>query len=145
MALAPLPPEIREKMLNSPAAKPPPGVEPNFDNPSSMAFSAEATLHGLYALSTIIFFIKIYGPLRIERRMCPEDYVLTLAWVSRLWLLDHLWPVTYISKVIYTGAFQPVGVLLARAPMGVHQWDITWRQFGRYLFVRSVLSIIRSI
>lgn len=82
MALAPLPPEIREKMLNSPAAKPPPGVEPNFDNPSSMAFSAEAALHGLYALSTIIFFIKIYGPLRIERRMCPEDYVLTLAWVS---------------------------------------------------------------
>lgn len=29
--------------------------------------------------------------------------------------------------------------------MGVHQWDITWRQFGRYLFVRSVLADPRNI
>lgn len=52
---------------------------------------------------------------------------------------------TYTLKVIYTGAFQPVGVMLARAPMGVHQWDITWRQFGRYLFVCSVLFSVRGV
>lgn len=48
-----------------------------------------------------------------------------------------------LFKVLYTGAFQPVGVLLARAPMGVHQWDITFRQFGRYLFVCSIFVNVR--
>lgn len=52
---------------------------------------------------------------------------------------------TYTLKVIYTGAFQPVGVMLARAPMGVHQWDITWRQFGRYLFVCLVVFSVRGV
>lgn len=84
MALPPLSPEAREKMLNLPAAHPPPGVEPNFDNPASMGTSAEAALHCLYALSTIIFFIKMYGTVRIERKMCIEDYVLAMAWVSRM-------------------------------------------------------------
>jgi hypothetical protein len=30
----------------------------------------------------------------------------------------------------------PFGVLLARAPMGVHQWNITLKQFARQLYVR---------
>lgn len=127
MAVAPLSPEGREKMLNSPAAHPPPGVEPNFDNPWSMATSAEAALHCLYALSTVIFFIKMYGTVRIERKMRIEDYVLATAWV------------------LYTGAFQPVGSLLARAPMGVHQWDITLRRFARYLFLQYTLLVVWGI
>lgn len=45
------------------------------------------------------------------------------------------------SQVVYAGAFIPVGTLLVRAPMGVHQWDITLRGFGRYLFVSLVLEI----
>ena len=39
------------------------------------------------------------------------------------------------SKVVFTGAYMPVGALLVHAPMGVHQWNITLRGLGRYLFV----------
>jgi hypothetical protein len=70
-------------MYNLPASPPPPNVEPNFVNPSSMAFSAEAALHSLYAMATIIFFVKIYTQLRIDRKMDPENYALSLAWVSQ--------------------------------------------------------------
>lgn len=84
MGTAPLSPAAREKMYSLPAQSPPPNVEPNFLNPSSMAFSAEAALHGLYAMATIIFFIKIYTQLRIDRRLDPENYALSLAWVSRI-------------------------------------------------------------
>ncbi|KAK7937185.1 uncharacterized protein PG986_014053 [Apiospora aurea] len=127
MAHVPLSPAAREKMLNLPASPPPPGVQPNFVNPDSVAFSAQCALHGLHALSTIVFFIKMYAQIWIDRQMGLENYVLALAWV------------------LYTGAFEPVGVLLARAPMGVHQWDITFRQFGRYLFLQYTLLVIWGI
>ncbi|KAI1804891.1 hypothetical protein F4811DRAFT_518068 [Daldinia bambusicola] len=108
----------REEMYDLPAEEPPPGVEANFENPSSMLKSAEGALHGMYALSTIIFFIKMYTQLRISRKMEREDYVLALTWL------------------LFTGAYEPVGTLLARAPMGVHQWDITLGQLSRYLFLQ---------
>ncbi|KAK7908916.1 hypothetical protein PG985_014794 [Apiospora marii] len=127
MATSPLSPEAREKMLNLPASSPPPNVKPNFVNPSSVAFSAECALHGLYALSTIMFFIKAYAQVWIDRKKDLESCVVAVAWI------------------VYTGAFQPVGVLLARAPMGVHQRDITFRQFGRYLFLQYTLLVIWGI
>ena len=79
-----LSPEAREKMLSLPAEQPPPNVEPNFVNPSSMESSAERALHVLYALSTVMFLVKIYGQLRIVRKLGLEDYVLILAWVSQI-------------------------------------------------------------
>lgn len=80
----PLSPEAREKMLGLPAEQPPPNVEPNFGNPWSMEFSADRALHVLYALSTVMFLIKMYGQLRIVRKFGVEDYVLVLAWVSQV-------------------------------------------------------------
>lgn len=72
-----------EQLLQLPAAEPPAGVTANFVDPWSMAYSAECALHTLYAVSTLMFFIKMYAQIRIERKMGPEDYVLAVAWVSR--------------------------------------------------------------
>ncbi|KAH9900374.1 hypothetical protein F4778DRAFT_738671 [Xylariomycetidae sp. FL2044] len=120
----PLSPEAREKMLNHPAEPPPVNVEAKFENPWSMAYSAEVTLHTLYALSTVVFLVKMYAQIRIERKLGPEDYTLVVSWL------------------LYTGAFEPTGTWLARAPMGVHQWDITFRQFSRYLYLQYCSLII---
>ncbi|KAK6958411.1 hypothetical protein Daesc_001211 [Daldinia eschscholtzii] len=114
----------QEDILDLPAEAPPPGVVPNFENPSRILSNAEAALHGLYALSTVMFFIKMYTQLRISRKVEREDYVLILTWL------------------LYTGAFEPVGTLLVRTPYGAHQWEITLRVFSRYLFIQYCEMVI---
>ncbi|KAF2449083.1 hypothetical protein P171DRAFT_516866 [Karstenula rhodostoma CBS 690.94] len=116
-----------EQILNSPAEKVPDGVVRDLVHPWSMQHSAEASLIGLYVLVTIVVLVRIYVQLRLGRRLVAEDYATFLTWI------------------VYTGAFMPVGFLLARAPMGVHQWNITLRQFARYLFLPYVEFIIWGI
>ncbi|OTB15834.1 hypothetical protein K445DRAFT_300598 [Daldinia sp. EC12] len=72
----------RDDILDLPAEAPPPGVVPNFENPSRILSNAEAALHGLYALSTVMFFVKMYTQLRISRKLEREDYVLVLTWLQ---------------------------------------------------------------
>ncbi|GAW24965.1 hypothetical protein ANO14919_145620 [Xylariales sp. No.14919] len=122
-----LTPEARKALQALPAEAPPPNVMPNFEHPWSMRESAEGALHSLLAISTILFILKMYAQVRITRKLSPEDYVLALAWL------------------VYVGAFEPTGTLLARAPMGVHQWDITLGQFATHLFFQYCTLIIWGI
>ncbi|CAO2654473.1 Nn.00g112060.m01.CDS01 [Neocucurbitaria sp. VM-36] len=117
----------REQMLKSPAEHAPPGVVADFVHPWSMKSSAEAALIALYILTTIIVWTRFYAQRRVAGKLVREDYVVALTWI------------------IYTAAFMPVGVLLARAPMGVHQWNITLGQFARYLYLQYVEFIIWGI
>ncbi|KAH8730008.1 hypothetical protein GQ44DRAFT_673671 [Phaeosphaeriaceae sp. PMI808] len=117
----------RDQILDSPAEKPPAGIKPNFVDPWSMEHGAVAALISLYVITTLIVFVRVYVQRRVARKFIAEDYVILVAWL------------------IYTGAFIPVGVLLARAPMGVHQWNITLRKFSKYLFYQYVEFIIWGI
>jgi hypothetical protein len=128
--------EKLEEMLNGPAQRPPPNVKPNFVNPWSMKYGGAVALYTILAVCTLVFVIHIYTQLRIGRKFIWEDRLLVLTWVSPLLRSrkrDAF--VLSLAQVVLVGAYTPVGALLVNAPMGVHQWNITLRGFGRYLFV----------
>ncbi|KAI1813012.1 hypothetical protein GGS20DRAFT_555431 [Poronia punctata] len=120
-------PESRERLLDMPAAAPPPGVVPDFDHPWSLEWHAEVTLHCLYSLATVLFFTKVFVQLRIVRKLTVEDYVLAVAWL------------------VYTGAFQPTGTMFARAKLGIHQWEIKVGDLARHLFLQYCALIIWGV
>jgi hypothetical protein len=102
---------------HTPAGKPPPGVEPNFDNPESHSYQLVIVVAVMIALMTIFTGSRVYVRLRITKSFGAEDYICILAYVftlaldiESLMMLDH-----------------PGG-----GPAGTHIWDVTLRKWIYY-------------
>lgn len=74
--------ESRLEYLNSPALAAPSGVTPNFDGPDSAFHFTFPLLLVSFAISNVMFGMKMYVQLRVVRKMRMEDYMLIIGWVS---------------------------------------------------------------
>jgi hypothetical protein len=71
-----------EQILNGPAQKAPLGEQYDFIHPWSMKDAAVVVLWTLYALSTLVFAVRMFAQIGLARRFYKEDYVLLLTWVG---------------------------------------------------------------
>ena len=74
--------EKLQAILNGPAQRPPPGVQPNFANPGGMTYAGYVALGTIVSVCTLVFAIHIFTQICIIRRFAWEDGFLVLAWVS---------------------------------------------------------------
>lgn len=63
--------QLHEAMLNMPALKPPPGVQPNFTNPSNLR--NDPLTISLLLISTIVVWIRLYTKIHVTKKMLLED------------------------------------------------------------------------
>lgn len=108
----------REEYLNSPAARPPPGITPNFKNPENDRGYAFPLFLVVVVLANGIFLARLWVQLRIVKKMLLEDWILTVAWL------------------VYAGAFCAIAGMICNLPVGMHQWDMNMEKFMRHMFVR---------
>ncbi|ORX95043.1 hypothetical protein BCR34DRAFT_669540 [Clohesyomyces aquaticus] len=102
--------EQRQKILEAPALKAPPGVAPNYLNPPNIRHEFIGIYWCLLALSTSMVLIRLYTKLRIVHRVVLEDYLILLSWG------------------IFAIAYSIIGVNCANLPYGVHQYDMKVKQ-----------------
>ena len=62
---------VKDAILDGPALAPPPGVKPNFVNPSNLAHPELAVLQ--LAIATFVVVMRIYTKLGVLRKMQAED------------------------------------------------------------------------
>jgi hypothetical protein len=67
-----LSPELREQILNQPAEATPPGVNPTFE-PQVLFPAGEPLVQTLFAVSTVLFAVRMYAQACIHRKMILED------------------------------------------------------------------------
>ncbi|KAK8016030.1 hypothetical protein PG991_008918 [Apiospora marii] len=112
-----LPPAEREKLLQGPALAPPPGVEPNFDNPPNGNAVVISVCGTCLVVGSFFVFVRVSGMGR--------------SW-KKIFISDYLMLVSYVLFVAY------VAVLLREVHVGflVHQWDFRLRDLPEifYLF-----------
>lgn len=68
-----LTPAQLQKLLNGPAGTPPPHVQPNFDNPTSLHAYVIFTLVFIFTISTVAVAVRVYTKLRVIRSLVIED------------------------------------------------------------------------
>ena len=68
-----LDPEVKEAILNMPAARPPQGVAPNFVNPSDLVALTYGLASIFTALVTVSVAIRIFTKWKIVRSVVIED------------------------------------------------------------------------
>ena len=76
-----LTPAQRAGIYLKPAQAPPPGIKPTYI-PQQLYPGSQALVHTLFAISTVVFLVRMYAQLRIYKKMSLEDYILALSWVS---------------------------------------------------------------
>ena len=70
---APLTPQQLQQLLNGPAEKPPPGVLPNFNDPSNLDTAFIITLTFCITFATLAFLLRIYTKIFLIRSVAYED------------------------------------------------------------------------
>ncbi|KAK8109124.1 hypothetical protein PG984_014925 [Apiospora sp. TS-2023a] len=151
-----LPPAEREKLLDGPALEPPPGVEPNFDNPrtgtrwrsrcaghaSSSARSSSSPGHrgwGLFTLATNFFTTTI---LLLKTAILLEWLRLFVPGPGRNRRSPFYWISVFLLAV--NGAFNAAAIVVVNVACVPHEknWNplVPGRCFdGRVLFVASAV------
>lgn len=112
----------RDEILDLPAALPPPGVIPNFENPPNMRSFGLPLFVLLAVVTNSVFLAKLWVQIRIAKKMLLEDWMLNVAWL------------------IYVTIFTAFGCMIIDLPMGMHQWDMNLRKLERHLFVSLLPS-----
>ena len=69
----PLDPKLREQILNSPAAKPPPGVTPNFVDPHNLEYLTYGLTAFFILLVTSSVGIRLFTKWKIVKNLVIED------------------------------------------------------------------------
>ncbi|KAI9883234.1 MAG: kinase-regulated stress-responsive transcription factor skn7 [Watsoniomyces obsoletus] len=110
-----------------PSMPPPPGVEPNFDNPPSLHHQIIAVATVLPLLAAIFVAVRIY----------------TRAFISRcLWWDDYTAVVGLALAITASG----VVVALTKTGLGVHRWNVRLSEFSpgflRLLFNTAWLFVL---
>ncbi|TRX98986.1 hypothetical protein FHL15_000328 [Xylaria flabelliformis] len=111
-----LTPEQIEQLRNSPAAAPPVGIIPNYDNPPNNNRLALAVIILGISVTTIAGLIRFYAKVFCTRRIRLEDY---LGLVSFPFFLAGTWALTNVPKK--PGYF-------------VHMWDVRMVDLEGFLF-----------
>lgn len=68
----------------TPAAEPPPGVIPTFDQPYTLLPYAEVTIALCAAITTFLIAARLYVKICIVKKFLWEDFTCILGWVSRI-------------------------------------------------------------
>ncbi|KAF2014710.1 hypothetical protein BU24DRAFT_463472 [Aaosphaeria arxii CBS 175.79] len=116
-----------ESLLDQPALSPPPGIEPQFDNPPSLKHAGFGITVTLLVLITLLFSMRTFVKVRINHHLALEDYLLLVSWVA------------------YSGGFTAIAFLIADKHVGTHQWNLTVRQYIDFLKTFQVGSILYNI
>lgn len=69
-------------MAATAAAKPPPGLVSNFDDPPSKAYVVYVVMSVCFGLATLLVAIRLYTRARITKSLWWDDWISLLAWVS---------------------------------------------------------------
>ncbi|KAF2866059.1 hypothetical protein BDV95DRAFT_210963 [Massariosphaeria phaeospora] len=128
----PLPPALREKILDSPALAPPPGVIPNFTNPSNLEIETYGMVAAFMVLGTTSVGVRLWTKWRVVGRV-------------KWWGEDGM---LFISWLIYTGMLMPLAIISAKIGAGTHQWNLTVRQAveqGYYYNIGSLAYILSML
>ncbi|KAI4232872.1 MAG: hypothetical protein L6R40_007276 [Gallowayella cf. fulva] len=67
---------------NSPALPPPPGRQPNFLHPDSLARWNVVCVSACLSITTLLFLLRSGVRLIIKRSWILEDYLVLISWVS---------------------------------------------------------------
>jgi len=70
---AQLTPEQREAYLGSPSLPPPPGIEPNFENPPNRNLVAQILIPILLTLVTLALLLRTYAKFFVLKMIHVED------------------------------------------------------------------------
>ncbi|KAI0152197.1 hypothetical protein F4776DRAFT_16588 [Hypoxylon sp. NC0597] len=109
------------KILNGPAMRPPPNVEPNFDNPSNGNVATQVVL----TLCLVLITIPLCGRLWIR------------AYFKQLFIGDYLLVVTYAINAVYLA----MGYRTTISPGAfIHQWDIRVSEITSILYITFIMS-----
>ncbi|KAI0015070.1 hypothetical protein F4780DRAFT_765759 [Xylariomycetidae sp. FL0641] len=108
-------PEALQSLLNGPALAPPPGVEPDFDNPPGHRLVSLAIPTLSIVLSALAVFMRLYTRAFLFRKVDSADYSLVIAWCL----------FCGYTAIAYLG--------ISFAP-GVHQWDVQLRTVRPFLY-----------
>ncbi|KAJ8133518.1 hypothetical protein O1611_g108 [Lasiodiplodia mahajangana] len=122
---ASLTPAQQEQILNSPALRPPPGVQPDFDHPPNLNHIVYPTVILGLLLSTIFILLRIYGRWYCMKTVKVQD---GLGIIAFLLLVVEL--AVYFQQLQLSNA----GGLL------VHQWNLRVRDLRPFL-IRSIILI----
>lgn len=87
-----LPPAEREKLLSGPALEPPPGVEPNFDNPPNGGAVAIAVCGTCLVVGSFFVFVRASGMGSSWRKVYISDCE---------WLKPHTTRCCVSSHILY--------------------------------------------
>ncbi|KAF7631423.1 hypothetical protein F9C07_2276778 [Aspergillus flavus] len=119
-------PEELDALLAAPALAPPPGVTPNFDNPSRHNDYAWGITTVCMVVATLCLFLRWYVRIWLDRRVRMED-VLTIG------AYGAYWGTAYAAYgMIYTPGYY------------VHTWDLRNRDLIRPLYLILVYGCCYS-
>ncbi|KAI0390774.1 hypothetical protein F5Y17DRAFT_443241 [Xylariaceae sp. FL0594] len=124
-SFASLTPAQQEYILDGPALRPPPGVQPNFDHPPNMNHVIYPVIILGLVLSTIFMILRIYGRWYCMKSVKVQDGLGILSWL----LLVAEFAI-YFEQLQVPNA----GGLL------VHQWDLRVRDLRPFL-LRSIIIV----
>ncbi|CAI6081636.1 unnamed protein product [Clonostachys chloroleuca] len=85
---------MNASQLAMPAAKPPPGMMPNFVNPPNHNAASVALIIVCLTLATFFYMIRIYSKVIIPRKLTVEDGIATIAFgcfIGMIWAGLSLW------------------------------------------------------
>ncbi|TRX97450.1 hypothetical protein FHL15_001728 [Xylaria flabelliformis] len=119
-------PEEFQALLDGPALAPPPGVEPQFDNPPNLKLATDAVPITSLIVATLVLMMRIYTRISVVRRFNIADYSVIVGWGV---------------FVAYVGIFLAAG----RLSPGIHQWDVRLRDLSPILYYIHVLSVMYGI
>ncbi|KAH8435317.1 uncharacterized protein LDX57_012947 [Aspergillus melleus] len=100
-----------EKLLEMPAATPPPGVTPNLVDPPNDEAAAKGIILSFWIFCSLMLFIRVYTKLVLIRKFDLSDYSILMAWA------------------ILMGDFAPYWLFADLAP-GVDQWNLRLKDFS---------------
>ena len=73
MTSSPTPEQIKAALLNGPAARPPPGVEPNFVDPTNLDTAVITVLSVCLTITSFAVLIRLYTKLFVMKSAAYED------------------------------------------------------------------------
>lgn len=124
-----------EAILNGPALAPPPGTEPNFDNPDNLAHPKLAVLQ--LSIATLVVAMRLYTKLGVLRNILVED----CGWISAIKTqMDQQTNMSHSDWLVIAwlgfAGFHGIVFMMEALPMGIHQWDLTARRAIEHARVR---------
>ncbi|KAI0404725.1 hypothetical protein F4802DRAFT_566069 [Xylaria palmicola] len=114
-----LSPAAQQAVLEGPALAPPPGVIPNFTNPSNLETLTYAVLGICLFLATVFILLRAYGRWYLVGTMSVGDCLTLLA---------------YIFFVGQVAVFYHVTAGLGFHVTFVHQWDVQFKNLKAYIY-----------